>query len=250
MKDIIYNLHNKKKNNLYKKRYVLVYSLLLIIAALSILVLSNLEKQDAKKIQKGIASEVVRFHVIAHSDSKVDQELKLIIKDKLTKELEPLLKDVDSVKEARIILSENMAYIENLSRKIIASKNFNYSAKASLEYDYFPLKVYGDIALPPGKYEAVRIELGDAKGENWWCLVFPPLCFIDSTYSVVPDSSKEQLQKVLTKDEYEEILIDEDIDSQLEEEKGQEETEQDSENVKIKFKFKFLPFLNDLFNLG
>ena len=212
----------------------------LIIGIISILLLNSLDVHNAKVLQEGIASEVVRFHVIGNSDLKTDQELKLKIKDKITKELEPLIRNANSVEEARLILSDNLTYMEELSKELISANGFEYSAKASLEYDYFPLKVYGDIALPPGNYEAVRIELGDAKGQNWWCLMFPPLCFVDSTYSVVPDSSKEQLQDVLTEEEYDEIWIDED---------NTNPSDDDIKHEK-KFKFKLFPALNDLFNLN
>lgn len=212
----------------------------LIIGLISILLLNNFDVHNARILQESIASEVVRFHVVANSDSKADQELKLVIKDKITKELEPLLENVNSVKEARTILSDNLTSMENLSNELISANGFKYVAKASLEYDYFPLKVYGDIALPPGKYEAVIIELGNAKGENWWCLMFPPLCFVDSTYSVVPDSSKEQLQDVLTEEEYDEILVDE----------ANTSPSDDDENYEKKYKFKLFPALNDFFNLN
>lgn len=210
-----------------------------IIGSISIILLSSFDVHNSRSLQEGIASEVVRFHVVANSDSKVDQELKLVIKDKITKELEPLLDNVNSIEEARIILADNLTFMENLSNELISSNGFEYSAKASLEYDYFPLKVYGDIALPPGKYEAVRIELGNAKGQNWWCLMFPPLCFVDSTHSVVPDSSKEQLQDVLTEEEYDEILVDE-----------ENTNPSDGDiNYEKKYKFKLFPALNDFFNL-
>ncbi len=213
---------------------------LLIIGIISILLLNSYDVHKAKSLQESIASEVVRFHVIGNSDSKTDQELKLKIKDKITKELKPLLENVNSVEEARIILSDNLTYMEELSKELISANGFNYSAKASLKYDYFPLKVYGDIALPPGNYEAVRIELGSAKGQNWWCLMFPPLCFVDSTYSVVPDSSKEQLQDVLTEEEYDEILLDEDNTNPSD----------DNTICEKKYKFKLFPALNDFFNLN
>lgn len=212
----------------------------LIIGLMSVLLLNSFEVHNSRNLQEGIASEVVRFHVVANSDSKSDQELKLLIKDEITKELEPLLENVDSVSEARIILSDNLTSMENISNDIISANGFEYVAKASLEYDYFPLKVYGDIALPPGKYETVRIDLGNAKGQNWWCLMFPPLCFVDSTHSVVPDSSKEQLQDVLTEEEYNEIIVDEANTSPCD----------DNINYEKKFKFKLFPGLNDLFNLN
>ena len=210
----------------------------LVILTVSLLLISNNYKQNYNSIQSGIASEVIRFHVIANSDSKEDQILKLNIKDSITNTLEPLLKNTNSVGDARKVLNDNLTTMENLANKIIIEEGFTYSAKASMENVYFPLRVYGDIALPPGEYESVRIELGNSSGKNWWCIMFPPLCFVDSTYSIVPDSSKELLQEVLTDEEYDEILIEDEEISII-----------DSDDIQIKPKFKIFTFFNDVFNL-
>lgn len=219
-------LHIKVKNVLEKiiyDRYFPMYFMFLILGIISAFILINGYKQKSDQIQSGIADEVIRFHVLANSNSKEDQELKLVIKDYITKELEPNLKNISSVDDARDILSGYLVSIEELTNKKIRENGFSYTSKASLETDYFPLKVYGDISLPPGQYEAVRIELGNASGQNWWCIMFPPLCFVDSTYSVVPETSKDQLKDVLTEEEY--------------------------DKIQVKPKFKVLTVLNDVFNL-
>jgi stage II sporulation protein R len=190
------------------------------------------------------------------------------IKEAVTKSLEPMLDKVGSVEETRAILSDNLTNIEELANEIIAAYHFPYSATATIENGYFPLKVYGDVSLPPGEYEALRIELGEALGKNWWCIMFPPLCFVDSTYSVVPESSKEQLQYVLTDEEYDSILIDEESNELIEEDSSEDkvdgneidgnETEDNSlqditndadDSVDVKVKFKIFTFLNDVFDL-
>lgn len=183
---------------------------------------------DSNELQEGIASEILRFHVIANSDSTEDQALKLIVKDALTKTLSSSLENAKDISEARDLLKASLAELENISNDIIKEYGFTYTASASLERGYFPLKVYGDLSLPPGEYEAVRIELGSAKGQNWWCIMFPPLCFVDSTYSVVPDSSKEELKSILTKEEYDAIFA--------------------NEKVNIKVSFKLLSWLEEFFS--
>lgn len=223
-----YNLQTvscPKENNFFRK--LLFYFLTLVL--LSILILySFYVNKKTEEIQQGIASEIIRFHVIANSDSTEDQALKIKVKDALTEALRPTLEDASDIDEARALLADSLGDLELLSNQIIRENGYTYTATASIERGYFPLKVYGDLSLPPGEYEAVRVELGASDGQNWWCVMFPPLCFVDATYNVVPDSSKEQLQYLLTDEEYEAIFDQEDVD--------------------IKIKFKLLPWLEDLFS--
>ncbi len=197
---------------------------MLVIIALIILYSLN-RRNTTTEIQEGIASEIIRFHVIANSDSSEDQALKLKVKDALTEALRPTLEHAGTIEEARTLLTQNLKYMEKISNEIIRDNGYAYTASASLEHTFFPLKVYGDLSLPPGEYEAVRIRLGSASGKNWWCIMYPPLCFVDSTYNIVPESSKEQLEHVLTEEEYREILSRKD--------------------VKVKVKFKLIPWLKD-----
>lgn len=222
-----YYLHTfffPRKDNLYRRS--ITFCLLLIIFSLFLLYYFQ-PRNTTKLIQEGISSEIIRFHVIANSDSTEDQALKLKVKEALTDALRPTLENAKSVNEARTLLKDNLNGLELISNDIIKENGYTYTASASIERGYFPLKVYGDLSLPPGEYEAVRIELGSASGQNWWCIMYPPLCFVDATYSIVPDSSKEQLKYLLTEEEYSAIFSQED--------------------VKIKVKFKLLPWLENLF---
>lgn len=192
---------------------------------------STVTEREAR-IQEGIAKEILRFHVIANSDSNEDQALKLKVKDAVTKALQPKLNEANDIIEARNILEKELGNLEKLSNNIIKENGFTYTASASIEKGYFPLKVYGDLALPPGEYEAVRIELGSATGKNWWCIMFPPLCFVDTTYNVIPESSKEELKYVLTEEEYDALFSE----------------KKDNEKVKVKVSFKLFTWLDKLIN--
>lgn len=186
------------------KHKVVALCVLLFFFSVSTMQYINTLRSDS--MQTDIASQILRFHVIANSDSTSDQALKLIIKDALIKEIEPKLKAVSDIEEVRSIIRDNLSVFEMVSNRIITEHGYSYEAKASITKGYFPLKVYGDLSLPPGEYEAVRIELGEAVGQNWWCIMFPPLCFVDATYSVVPEESKEQLKEVLTEEEFDSLF--------------------------------------------
>lgn len=210
MKKLLSNaLFAPKEKIEYLKTNIISVCLLLIISFLSFM--QFLHTSDFKNLQEDIAHEILRFHVVANSDSKQDQEIKLVIKDELTTALKPSLEHAKNIDEARVIIKDNLSTLEQIANQTLMDNGYEYTASASLEKGYFPLKVYGDLSLPPGEYEAIRIELGLAKGQNWWCIMFPPLCFVDSTYSVVPDSSKEQLKNVLTDEEYDMVFKQKDV---------------------------------------
>ena len=117
--------------------------------------------------------------------------------------------------------------IEAEAIHILRENGFNYDVEVSLGKATFPIKVYGDITLPAGEYDALRVKLGEAKGKNWWCILFPNLCYVDSTFQVVPKESKEELEAILTKEEYNSILT--------------------KKETKVTVKFKLIQWLSDLF---
>ncbi|WP_242952428.1 stage II sporulation protein R [Anaerocolumna xylanovorans] len=197
---ILLYLHRKNSINL-----IASLSLCLICILLSFKAFSS-SGQSAEAMQKDIASEIIRFHVIANSDSTDDQALKLKVKSALTQNLYPVLSGTKDIDAARHIIEKQLPKIEELAEEVIENNGYHYTVKASLEKGYFPIKVYGDLTLPPGQYEALRIEIGKAQGQNWWCVMFPPLCFVDATYSVVPKDSKNQLKHVLTEEEYNSVF--------------------------------------------
>ncbi len=178
------------------------------------------------RIQKEIAGSLIRFHVRANSDSKEDQALKLKVKDRVVKYLEEELKQADTLDGARNILYYGIGEIEEIALSVIREEGFDYPVKVYFENDYFPLKTYGDMVFPAGEYEAFRIDIGGSEGKNWWCVLYPPLCFVDSTYAVVPDSTKGIFQNVLSEEAYSAITVS------------------DLDNVNYEVRFKYLTFLN------
>ena len=166
--------------------------------------------------RQGVEDAVIRFHVRANSDSEEDQALKLLIRDAVLDFLQPKLSDADSKQEARDIMEENLKEIEQISKELIQEAGYDYGVEAYLTVEEFPMKAYGDILFPAGEYEALRIDIGDKDGQNWWCVMYPGLCFADAVGGVVSDDGKEALQEVLTPEEYENLLIAPPEDMQVE----------------------------------
>lgn len=178
--------------------------LLILILVISSVAIHSIKSNTvtAGELQEGIASEIIRFHVIANSDSAKDQSLKYVVKDALVNELSPTLKDAQNITEARSIIAEQLLAIQKTAEDIIRQNGYNYPVTISLEPWYFPIKVYGEYTFPAGTYEALRVQIGEAKGQNWWCVMFPPLCFVDETYSIVDKETEQQLKYLLTEKEY------------------------------------------------
>ena len=173
-----------------------------------------------------VKDTLIRFHVIANSDTDEDQSLKLKVRDEVINYLYPYLKDSDSIEKSRSILLENENKVKEIANKVITDNGYNYNVKIELSHENFPEKSYGNITLPQGRYEAFRIIIGSGQGKNWWCVMFPPLCFIDVTKGKVEeDKSKETL------------------DSQILSDKKTEETEEDKPVIK----FRIVEFFKSIF---
>lgn len=159
-----------------------------------------------REIQQGIAGEVFRLHVIANSDTEEDQKLKLKIKTRIVEYLEEILgKDAD-LEETKEAVLTHLGEIEREAEKLVHEQGFDYPVKAVVEKTYFHRKSYGDCTFPAGEYEALNVKIGEARGHNWWCVLYPSLCFIEDTYGVVTEEKKEDLKSVLTTEEFLEIL--------------------------------------------
>ncbi|WP_446898284.1 stage II sporulation protein R [Clostridium sp. LBM24168] len=219
-----------------------------IICVLSILVIFTLNftvnsknynyvdlNNGQEGIQKSIASKIIRFHVIANSDLKSDQALKLKVRDAVLGYISPKLKNSRDINESRKILKENDKNILNVARKIIYEEGYNYKVTSTLGQADFPIKTYGNITLPQGRYEAYRIIIGEGKGQNWWCVMFPPLCFVDiSKGQISYDSTEKEMKSVLNEKEYNSV------------DNGIEHSNTHEASKKIKIRFKIVDFIKKI----
>ena len=161
-----------------------------------------------REIQQGIAGEVFRLHVIANSDTEKDQELKLKVKTRIVEYLKEILGEDAGLEETKEAVLTHLTEIEQEAENIIEEQGFDYPVEAVVEKTYFPEKTYGDCTFPAGEYEALKVKIGSAKGQNWWCVLYPSLCFLDDTYGIVTEEKKEDLKEVLTAEEFQEIMGD------------------------------------------
>ena len=152
-----------------------------------------------------IAKKVIRFHVVANSDSEADQALKLAVRDAILVKVSPGLAKSQSLEESRLLLQSLQPEMESIARSVVQAWGKNEQIRSDYGRFQFPTKSYGSIVLPAGEYEAVRILIGQAEGANWWCVLFPPLCFVDIEHSTaVPVDGKPAVP--LQKGAYSEVL--------------------------------------------
>ena len=202
-----------------KVKMVIILSFLLFIYS-SICAISY-----AQNISYEIADSVFRLHVIANSDSKEDQDLKYKVRDNLLEYMNQICSNCNSKDEAINIVNQNKDTFKKIAKETITNEGYSYDVNINIGNFEFPTKNYGDISLPAGYYDALRVEIGEAKGQNWWCVMFPPLCFVDISSGIVPEESKEYMEDNLNEEEF--ALVS------------------DNSSGEIKFKFKLIEFFQE-----
>lgn len=183
------------------KRFLIIFLLFIVYIFISIFSYSN-------AVSTGISESVFRLHVIANSDSYEDQNLKYLVRDALIKYMNSICENISSKEKAIKIAQENKNEFYNIAKKVINDNGFNYDVNIDIGNFSFPTKTYGDISLPAGFYDALKVEIGSSSGQNWWCVMFPSLCFVDISNGVVPEESKENLQNNLEEENYNLISSD------------------------------------------
>ena len=153
---------------------------------------------------------IMRFHVRANSDTDEDQALKMAVKEDVLTMLKPLLADCESVEESKTVLIQNIQTIYERAIDTIVEQGYDYSVRVYITKEEFPAKTYGDLTFPAGDYQALRIDIGEAKGQNWWCVMYPPLCFVDESTAIISEDGKEVLRENLTEEEYEALFASKD----------------------------------------
>lgn len=215
-----------------KRYFSFVLSMILFLGVLAVLDKKGqvVKGNNNDNLVQEISEKLIRFHVLANSDSEEDQALKMKVKDEVISFIAPKLEKSNSIEESREILRENNDEIIDIATKCIKENGYNYSVSTTLGKENFPTKVYGNITLPQGEYEAFRVLIGDAEGANWWCVMFPPLCFVDVTKGQISyEETDERIKKVLDEDEFNAVSSDGTVDDN---------------KTNVTFKFKIF----DLFN--
>ena len=217
------------------------YSILFLFVALAVILIVFLGSGPVAS-QESIAQKIIRFHVLANSDSEKDQSLKLKVKDNVLSYTTNILGNSKSIDESRKLLQENDSKIKKIAESTIKNLGYSYAVKTELSEENFPVKSYGNITLPQGEYEAYRIIIGDGSGKNWWCVMFPPLCFVDATKGEVEKKkTSDEMKEVLNQDEYK--LVDNEPKSSV----NTSENGDDFDRSKIVFRSKVFDFFQSIF---
>lgn len=151
-----------------------------------------------------ISDEVFRLHILANSDSKADQELKLKVRDSVLKYTEKLYKNADSLINAEKLTAVNLQKIANVAQKEVKRNGCQYTVKAEIRRMYFDTRYYGKVTMPSGFYNALRLTIGKGEGHNWWCVMYPSMCIGASTdYSALKKDTTDNQYKIMTEGGYE-----------------------------------------------
>ncbi len=178
-------------------------------------------------VMSDLKENIVRLHVVANSDDQEAQELKLKVRDSVTQYTAQLLEESESAEESYKILQANIDKIQQVAETRARAEGCDLPVTANIGEFEFPVKSYGNITLPTGNYNAVKVTIGTGEGQNWWCVLFPPLCFVDSEATAVSASGSVQLQENLDNETYEVI-------------------ENSEEEGKVKIRFKIVDFFENV----
>ena len=210
MKKILNFMKNSKLRNL---------SLLIFLLFIYVFICAQ---SYVSAISNNLSESVFRLHVLANSDSDEDQKLKLKVRDSLLSYMNNICSNCSTKAEAISLVNEHKQEFQQIAENTIFENGYNYPVEINIGNFYFPTNNYGDISLPAGSYDALRVEIGKANGKNWWCVMFPSLCFIDVSSGIVDDKAKENLEENLDNESYNLIS--------------------DKNNSEVKLKFKLIEF--------
>ena len=181
-------------------------AILIALLFLSLLLVTEsphyLQDKSTSTLQQQISTQVLRFHIRANSDTFADQQKKLRIKQSLLEWLTPILSENTSKSETIQCIRKNLPDIRKKATRMAAPE----PVTVTLQKEWFPEKTYGTCTFPEGIYDALRVDIGQAKGHNWWCVLYPSLCFADALEPSMTEEGEEKLQQVLDEDAYDLLL--------------------------------------------
>ena len=176
MKEVVREAVRKEQIVPGKIRVISIFLALIVATVVTTaVVLGDVQRKD-RAVQEHLAEEVLRFHVLANSDSRKDQAVKLEVRDAVLSYLKEVLPEGMDVKETTRWMRGHTEKIRQVAEQKMADLQMKQTVSVAVTTCYFPDRTYGDVTFPAGNYKTLRIELGDAAGHNWWCVAFPPLC--------------------------------------------------------------------------
>ncbi|KUP35194.1 MULTISPECIES: stage II sporulation protein R [Bacillus] len=207
---------------------ICIYMFLLLSGALVGLAKEETAQQSENE-PVVIPDEAIRLRILANSDRDEDQELKRHIRDAVNKEITTWVKDITSIEEARRLIRSKLPEIKEIAKETMEKEGASQSISVDFDKISFPTKLYGSMVYPAGEYEAILITLGNGEGANWWCVLFPPLCFLDFSNG---EAVKEQEDQEASKKQTEKAL--EDLTAKAEKAEKEDEKEKE-DNTEVKF---------------
>lgn len=152
---------------------------------------------------------ILRLHILAAGDDSASQEIKLHVRDAVLAVIRDAAADATTAKEAENALLPLLDEITSAANEVLAASGVSYRATAEITTEFFPIKQYGSLLLPPGQYRALRILLGEGEGKNWWCMLYPSLCFTEGITASIAEGEKEELRGLLTEEEFDTLFSEE-----------------------------------------
>ena len=199
---IVFYSRGKEENVVMQRRKWIWY--LLLGMNVTLLALLGMQYGKNQRIQGQIAGKVLRFHVLANSDTVEDQNLKLAVRDAVGSQMAELLSDVQDRAACEQVVEAHLPEITETAQAVVREAGYGYEVHAAIEETDFPSKTYGKFTFPAGKYEALRVVIGEGAGHNWWCVMFPPMCLpaAEESQELNDVLSESQMEVVENGDKY------------------------------------------------
>ncbi|NLO39047.1 MAG: stage II sporulation protein R [Ruminiclostridium sp.] len=160
----------------------------------------------SEKVNQDLSDSMIRLHIVANSDSDADQALKLRVRDEVITYMTERMDSLQTKETAGAYVKDHIGELETVANAVIAKEGFSDLARVSFGKYPFPTKQYENVILPAGFYDALKVEIGQAEGQNWWCVMFPPLCFVDDTKGEMEEDYMDVLKQELSSQELDLVL--------------------------------------------
>lgn len=181
-------------------------ALLCILVSILLLLPAPVYESNAAAPALSLEDRILRLHILAAGNDTASQEIKLHVRDAVLTHIQEAVAGADTAKEAEEALVPLLPDIVAVANRILEEAGVSYRATAEITTEYFPIKQYGSLLLPPGEYRALRIVLDEGEGKNWWCMLYPSLCFTEGITATLPEEEKEELRGLFSEAEFDTLF--------------------------------------------